>query len=177
MKYMNIIDLSNRQFSNDRDALRKEIITIFLNERPGTGKEELTSRYKYITKNINDGCDVFLSRPANFNNGFDFTLNVSGINFNADIPNKRASTRPTHGNILDDLRAKKNENVALYGEFIKQIDFIFNCKTPTNLLFNFNTGHSTELLLECIKWLFVEQDVTYWNYSGRAMFYSAIKEI
>lgn len=174
---MNEIDLTNYNFSNDRSELRKEIINIFLNEAPGTGKEELTTRYKYVTKQLDNGNDVFLSRPANFNNGFDFTLNVSGTNFNNYIPGKRASTRPTHGNILDDLAAKKDENSALYQELIKQVDLIFDCKAPTNLVFNFNTGHTTELLIECIKWLFVEQDVTYWNYSGRTMFYESIKAI
>lgn len=174
---MNEIDLKDHNFSNDRATLRKEIINIFLNENPGTGRYELTTRYKYITKQLGNGCHVFLSRPANFNNGFDFTLNVSNTNFNHYIAGKRASTRPTHGNIIDDLTAKKIENPLLFSELIEQVDLIFECKTPTKLIFAFNTGHSTELLLECIKWLFVEQDVTYWNYSGRAMFYESIKEI
>lgn len=27
-----------------------------------------------------------------------------------------------------------------------------------------------------IKWLWIEQDVTYWNFSGRAMLYQSLKE-
>jgi hypothetical protein len=174
---MNKIDISDVAFAQDRTELRKQIITIFLDENPGTGKEHLTSRYYYVTKKLNGGKEVYLSRPANFNNGFDFTLNVSKINFNHYIPGKRASTRPTHGNILDDLRQKKNENLVLYASFVAQIDLIYNCQNPTQINFPFTSGHSSELILECIKWLFVEQDVTYWNYSGRAMFYRGIKEI
>ena len=174
---MNEIDLTNNNFSENRSGLRKEIINIFLNEVPGTGKKEYTSRYKYVTKILKDECEVFLSRPANFNNGFDFTLNVSGKNFNYYIKDKRASTRPTHGNIIDDLIEKKKENLALYLDFFEQIKLVYNCNNPSKIDFNFKSGHSTELLLECIKWLFVEQDVTYWNYSGRAMFFGGISNI
>lgn len=176
------IDLTNKKFSNDRYKFRKEIISVFLEEKAGTGKGNQTTRYKYIVKILSDNKQVYLSRPANFNNGFDFTLNVKDINFNEGLLNdkgnlKRSSTRPTHDNILTDLRSKKAENSDLYLLLIKQIDFIFICKDLTKTKFNFTIGHSCELILECIKWLFEEQDVTYWNYSGRNMFYNAIKEI
>lgn len=175
---MIVINITNKVFSTDRATLRKEIIGLFLEEEPGTGKKHLTTRYKYVTKQLANACEVYLSRPANFNNGFDFTLNVSKTNFCYNsIPKKKASTRPTHGNICDDLREKKNENPALFLELKKQIDLIYNCQIPTETNFNFQKGHSTELLLECIKWLFVEQDVTYWNYSGRAMFYNSLNDI
>ena len=170
---MNIVDLSNHQFPNNRDLLRKELIGFFLNEIPGTGKDFNTSKYRYIVKRIN-GSEVFLSRPAQFNNGFDFTLNVSGINFNIG---GRATTRPTHQNILDDLLSKKTENLTLYSSFLVEITNIYNCLEPTAVNFPFTSGYATEIILECIKWLFAEQDVTYWNYSGRAMFYNGILAI
>ena len=168
--------MSKINFSNDRSNLRKEIINIFLNENPGTGKGNLTSRYQYVTKILGDGREVYLSRPANFNNGFDFTLNVSGTNFNKGIA-KRASTRPTHDNIFEDLRDKKKEDSKLYKLLLVQIDLIYNCQNPTQTKFDLKSGHPSELILECIKWLFVEQDVTYWNYSGRSMFYGGVKGI
>jgi hypothetical protein len=170
---MNIIEITQINFSEDRSELRKQVINIFLDENPGTGRHELTSKYRYITKAV-DIHEVFLSRPAQFNNGFDFTLNVSNINFN---PGGRSTTRPTHQNIYDDLLQKKVENLELYNELKTEIDRIYNCQTPTKTFFNFNNGLNSEILLECIKWLFIEQDVTYWNYSGRAMFYSGINEI
>jgi len=179
---MTEINLTKYTFSNDRAILRKEIIELFLKEKPGTGKGKLTTRYKYIVDELNDGRKVYLSRPANFNNGFDFTLNVSDTNFNLGLLNKkgktkRSSTRPTHNNILTDLKNKKQENSVLYKQFIDQIDLVFECKNPTKIKFSFKSGHPSELLIECIKWLFVEQDVTYWNYSGRTMFYNGIKSI
>ena len=32
----------------------------------------------------------------------------------------------------------------------------------------FTTGYSAEHILKVLKWLFIEQDIRYWNYSGRA---------
>ena len=170
---MNIVDLTEYKFENERSSLRKEIINIFLNEVPGTGRGELTSRYNYVVMKKGNK-EVYLKRPAQFNNGFDFTLNVSNLNFN---PEGRATTRPTHGNIIDDLTLKKQANEGLYNEMKVQIEKIYNCLNPDNVDFNFEVGIDSEILLECIKWLFVEQDVTYWNYSGRAMFYNGIQEI
>lgn len=36
--------------------------------------------------------------------------------------------------------------------------------------------HPIEIILLAVKWLFMEQDCAYWNYSGRAMFYSVLQE-
>lgn len=178
---MNIIDLSNHVFSNTRDGLRRELIEIFLNEKPGENKHELASRNRYIVKNV-DGKTIYIQRPAQFNNGFDFTLNVSDINFNEGYLNekgnqKRSTTRPSHEHIIDDLYYKKEENPALYLKFKEQIDRIYNCQIPEKVDFEFESGYNSEIVLECLKWLFAEQDVTYWHYTGRRMFYEAINKI
>lgn len=170
---MTIINLTSYSFPNDRALFRQELINLFLQEQPGTGKGNLTSKYQYIMKIIGAN-EIYLSRPAQFNNGFDFTLNVSNINFN---PSGRATTRPTHQNILDDLHLKKQANPTLYAQLLLEIEETYNCQMPTNVNFNFGVGYNSEIILECIKWLFAEQDVTYWNYSGRAMFYGAIQAI
>ena len=167
---MNIIDLTNRKFPNNRTDFRKELTNLFLNEEPGNGRGNLASRYKYITKIVGKS-EIYLQRPAQFNNGFDFTLNVSGINFN---PSGRRTTRPTHNDIIRDLLLKKKGNENLYNELRIQIGRIYDCQVPEITSFSFDVGLSSEILLECIKWLFAEQDITYWNYSGREMFYRGI---
>ena len=169
---MNTIDITPINFSEDRAELRKQVINIFLDENPGTGRHELTSKYRYITKTI-DIHEVFLKRPAQFNNGFDFTIHVKGINFN---PN-RYTTRPTHQNIFDDLKNKKIEDPKMYEDLMIEIENIFNVLSFDLTNINFTSGIPTDILCETIKWLFVEQDVTYWNFSGRNMFYNGILEI
>jgi len=34
-----------------------------------------------------------------------------------------------------------------------------------------------ETVLKLIKWLFIEQDVTYWHFSGRNMLYRGLKSV
>lgn len=36
--------------------------------------------------------------------------------------------------------------------------------------------HPIEIIILAVKWLFMEQDCAYWNYSGREMFYTALKD-
>lgn len=175
---MRTIDLTKITFSSSRSNLRKEVINLFLDEKPGTGKGVACSKYMYVTKILEDRREVFLMRPAQFNNGFDFTVNVLNTNFNQDVKGKRATKRPTHNHIYEDLKTKKEENLKGYMQLKKQILLIYNCENynvPENV--DFSSGHSMELLLECIKWLFIEQDVTYWNYSGRAMLYESLNKI
>ena len=58
------------------------------------------------------------------------------------------------------------------------IDDVWNCKEPDSVLRNnkvvFQKGFPVEMLLKILKWLFIEQDITYWNYDGRKMLRVAI---
>lgn len=172
---MQIVDLTDEKFPNTREGLRAEIIKIFLLENPGLGRGDLSTKYRYIVSRYNNH-EIYLQRPAQFNNGFDFTVHVSGINFN---PVGRATTRPTHDNIIQDLNEKKLESPTDYILLKQQVDSIYACNSNHNdwNSFNFQNGLPAPILLHCIKWLFVEQDVTYWNYSGRKMLFDMINAI
>ena len=39
----------------------------------------------------------------------------------------------------------------------------------------YETGFSLELTLKALKWLFIEQDVAYWNYDGQMMLLTTIR--
>jgi hypothetical protein len=64
-----------------------------------------------------------------------------------------------------------------YANLFELIEHIYNCNeiSPEDYAhLRFASGLPVDMLLFIIKWLFIEQDVTYWNYSGRAMFMSGV---
>ena len=48
--------------------------------------------------------------------------------------------------------------------------------TRDTYLEQLNNARSVEIVLLALKWLFIEQDVVYWNDSGREKFYNRLKE-
>ena len=41
---------------------------------------------------------------------------------------------------------------------------------------HFETGYAVDHILKAIKWLFIEQDIRYWNYSGRNMSWGLVPQ-
>ena len=64
-----------------RRQIRRILISEFLKEKPGEGKEALASRYRYYVETLADGRRIFLHRPAPLNKGFDFTIHVENTRF------------------------------------------------------------------------------------------------
>ncbi|MCL1916164.1 MAG: hypothetical protein FWG17_05620 [Desulfovibrionaceae bacterium] len=158
-----------------REQIRIEIISAFLKETPGTGRGENTTKYIYEVETTTAGEFVTLHRPAPLNKGMDFTVHASHTRF---VSGRRRLTNPSHRNILDDLLIKQGENPQQIAIILSFIEKIYKCEDfdwSTIKMLNFTTGVDLELILKIIKWLFIEQDVTYWNWSGRHMLYSSIK--
>jgi len=84
---------------------------------------------------------------------------------------------PSHDDILNDLKLKKQENPILFKQFVTEIESVFECTKEADTNIVFSSGISPNLLIKLIKWLFIEQDITYWTKSGRKMFMNAIREI
>src|ERR1700740_1882082 len=167
--------------STNRKVIKDTLINEFLKELPGTGKDELTSKYYYYVEKTANGTDIYLKRPARLNKGMDFEVHAKHIIFeneNWETGNVRKSSMPSHSTILDDLETKKKENPEEYKKVSELIKRIYNCENVSDAeirAINFTNGHPIEMILKITKWLFIEQDVTYWNWSGRHMFYSGIE--
>lgn len=173
MSNLNFIDFKIRNGKN-RSKIRKKVVLKFLEEEPGTGKGEDASRYNYkVEKLKNKNSFIFLSRPAILKNGFDFAIRVHGINFNENS-NNRKTDKPSHQHVINDLLNKRNENLKEYKKLYKLINDIYQCKKLKSNLPTFNCGYPVDMILGIIKWFFIEQDIRYWNYSGRYMFMSNI---
>lgn len=174
-KVMNEIELYNFNFSS-RKEWRKSLILEFLKEEAGTGKGDLASRYRYYVEILKNGEKIYLNRPATLNYGMDFTVHLENTQFRLQGP---ARDMPSHSNIIDDLKQKQLENFCEYEKVKKILNKLYNCEFVNEEEYSniyFKMGIEIEGILKIVKWLFLEQDVTYWNYSGRGMLYQYLKD-
>lgn len=168
------INIDNTGTRND---IRMKLVNIFSQEKPGMGKGSDASRYTYYVETLSDGNRIYLRRPANLHYGFDFIVYVENTNFN---PNGRMRKNPKHEDILNDLREKYIENPNHYLLLFNAMEHIYNCQEVDFSNINnglFSTGYPVDLILKSLKWLFIEQDIRYWNYSGRDMLWKEISSL
>jgi hypothetical protein len=173
-----LVELSAKLVATTRESIRIEVSNWFLAEKPGLGKKDLRSIYRYSVETLSNGQFIVLRRPTNLNKGFDFEVTIPNSNFGTT----RRTTRPSHNSILLDLTEKRTADPVMYKAVIHLIDRIYNCENVSDkdilsCSFAENIGHPIDHILKTIRWLFIEQDITYWNWSGREMFYSKLKEI
>ncbi|MCL2774590.1 MAG: DNA adenine methylase [Oscillospiraceae bacterium] len=167
-------------FSNagTRNEVRMRVVNKFSDENPGTGKDNLASRFTYYVETLSDGNRIYLRRPANLHNGFDFLVCVENYNFNSS--GNRTRNFPKHDDIIKDLQAKKEESSDTYRQLFNVMERVYSCNDVLDDEYggiNFNTGFSADMILKTIKWLFIEQDIRYWNYSGRDMLWQGIPRL
>lgn len=174
---MPIYNFNRTLISTNRSDIRKEVTNWFLQEIPGAGKNDNCSRNIYTVENYGS-LSITLNRPAGLNKGFDFVVNIQGMFFKG----KRRHSSPSHNDIVSCLKQVQQNNATHYNNNIKPIiNSIFNCQ---NITFGTSIASFTdcygnqqpiEIILLAIKWLFIEQDITYWNWSGRQMLYDVLK--
>ena len=159
----------------DRVAMRRELISVFLKEDPGNGNGNAASRYRYDAESYGE-YSIFLKRPTRLNKGFDFTVNIEGMYFRKT----RKYSNPSHQDIFDALAGCKENYSDEYHKVSLAIRDIYLCNACNieniNAWFYDYNGqpHPIQVVLLAIKWLFMEQDCAYWNYSGRAMLFTEL---
>ena len=161
----------------NRISMRENLIQTFLRENPGTGIGHSASRYQYNVERFGS-YGIFLKRPTHLNKGFDFTVNIDGLFFKKT----RRYSNPSHQDIIDALIDCKTNFPHIYPFIANELQLIYDCQhvslVPSGATFCDYTGnrHPIEIILLAIKWLFMEQDCAYWNYSGRAMLYDILQK-
>lgn len=86
---------------------------------------------------------------------------------------------PSHKDISADLEERKKENPEMYKKFYDLLKKVFDCHDVTEEEYasiSFDSGFSAEHILKVIKWLFIEQDIAYWSYSGRNMTWGLVPD-
>lgn len=121
---------------------------------------------------------LFIFRPGGLRKwNFDFKVNITP---------ELGLEKGTHDDIASDLSNKKQENPQEFVKLIDAIEIIYSgsendadkvlAKYP-NLQASFKTGAQVEILLKILKWMFIMEDIVYWNYDGRAKLYNFLKEV
>ena len=166
-------------FSNegDRNEVRMRVVETFAKENPGTGIGDEASKYIYYVETLKDGNRVYLQRPANLHNGFDFLVCVENANY--ATPGERRRNYPKHDDIGADLIKKKAENPELYKRLYKLLRKVYECHDVEEMEYadmSFSSGLPVDHILKAVKWLFIEQDIRYWIYSGRNMTWGLVPD-
>lgn len=174
---MTLISINFVLPESNRIHMRETLIRKFLEETPGTGTGDNASRYQYNVETYNE-YGIFLKRPTRLNKGFDFTVNIKNVYFR----NLKTYSNPSHKDIFSALEYCKHSYPDEYQKVRNAIEHIYYCYAidlnninAYFLDFAQNT-HPIQIILLAIKWLFLEQDCAYWNYSGRTMLFQGLKE-
>lgn len=165
---------NSRALNLDVDSIdnRIELRTFILNQWI---LENSNLKYRYFVENLENGNRIYLERPGRLNKGCDFIIFIE----NHILFNNGNDKPPRHDFIIDDLALKKrNLTPAEWALLLQSIECIYNCQnfqTAYRLCHNLPaSGETYELILKTIRWLFIEQDITYWSGQGRNMLYTHI---
>lgn len=161
-----------------RNEVRMRVIKKFSAEKPGTGKGDKASGYRYFVEILQNGDRVYLDRPANLHNGFDFLVCVENMNYAKKGERRRCA--PKHDDLHEDLLKKRKENLVEYEKLYTLLCKIYECKDVTDNEISkvkFKVGLPPDHVVKVLKWFFIEQDIRYWNYSGRRMTWDIVPNV
>lgn len=162
------IVINNIDQINNKSTIRNFLLNQWIIEAPN-------AKYRYFVETLTNGNRIYLERPGRLNKGCDFVIYIE----NHILFNNGNDKPPPHNFILNDLAIKKQAlPVAVWQILIASIKTIFNCQ-PYNIasqsLQNLPVmGESYEVILKTLRWLFIEQDITYWSGQGRQMLFNEI---
>jgi len=138
--------------------------------------------YRYNVETCADGSKIYLLRPTPLNKGFDFQVNLEGFRTRLRKERKNTLEMPAHPDVIDDIQRKLEKYPQIKESLHAAISAIYECKEAEEALKcnpslnQVNEGLHIDSLLRVIKWLFIEQDLTYWGWTGRDKFMAAIEE-
>src|SRR5262249_2372489 len=88
-------------------------------------------------------------------------------------------SRPRHADVFSELEVLIGGNPRCRREVLKGVRRVWDCEPPDRVLRDVRKNNELtrlERLLKIVRWLFLEQDLTYWAGSGRWMLRRGIEE-
>jgi hypothetical protein len=130
--------------------------------------------FRYPVEILPDKQLLYISRPGHKKN-FDFKV-VVVIN--------HGFGEGSHREIAEDLRKKRKENPKAFKLFSEVLTKIYNStendvdailRQHRSLKKSFKKGGNVELLLKIIKWMFIMEDIVYWDNEGRSFLFNFLR--
>lgn len=171
-KYFNFISISGNM---SRHEIVKKVVNIFISTEFSDRGQGI--QFWYPVENLPDGKQLFIKRPGGLQKwNFDFKVNVE--------PDMGLG-KGTHKEIELDFQNKKTENQAKYPELLIALTQVYYCtndidemlKSMPDLESSFKTGAKVNVLLKVVKWMFIMEDIVYWNFKGRTKLYEYLMEL
>jgi len=158
-----------------RHEIVKKVVNIFIdaeNQQRGKG-----IKFRYPVENLSTSKQLFIFRPGG--------LNKWNFDFKVEVLEEFGLGKGTHDEIILDLKNKKQENPQKFSVLLETITALYSCSEndvdrlleKTDLQRGFQAGAKVDILLKIVKWMFIMEDIVYWNYQGRSMLYNALKEV
>lgn len=163
---------------SSREAQRKAVLMKWSDESSGSANSY--QRYRYNVETFPENGVIYLHRPAFKNKGCDFVVNCE-----PQIPRDdgKRHKNPRHRDLIQELLFISDSIPQFKGDIWRSILNVFNCENVAKVSSDIcNQVGNTELewhierALKVAKWLFIEQDITDWNTSGRHMLLNEIQE-
>lgn len=159
--------------ATDRASVRREVFNHWLSEKPGTAA--LFNTYRYDVELLPDDSQIYLTRPARLNRGADFVVYCEGF-----IRWKNGKPKPpSHKHLSAAIASLVSRSAKHSEELLRGLRQIWECEDSNSViarlkLFRGDLDAIRALLVA--KWLFIEQDVTYWTESGRHMLRDSLEK-
>ena len=154
-----------------RHEIVRKVVNTFISfeySRKGKGIS-----FRYPVERLSKGI-LYISRPGRKKN-FDFKVVVD---------KSYQFGKGRHVDIALFLRQIRKHNKRRYNVLFKAINKIYNCsendvdkilKSKTGFNKTFRSNKDNERILKIIKWLFIMEDIVYWDKEGRAFLYNFLR--
>lgn len=160
-----------------REKLRVAVLMKWAEEIRGNANA--FQRYRYNVEQLPNGSLVYLHRPAFKNKGCDFVVHCDPA-----IPRDdgKRYKNPRHDDLTGELKLVSQQITGGNTRVLAAAEAVWRCEnvaTICALLCNDindpEWAFRAERALKVAKWLFIEQDITDWNTSGRDMLMNGIR--
>jgi len=157
------------------EIVRKVVNTFIDSESQVRGKGV---KFRYPVENLSNGKQLFIFRPGG--------LNKWNFDFKVEVAEELGIGKGAHEEIILDFQHKKHENPHKFSVLLQSLAKIYEgsendidilLRDYPDLEASFQTGAKVEILLKVIKWMFIMEDIVYWNYQGRSMLYNGLKAV